>query len=161
MDYLCSGPLYPVLSVSLSKDLFRNGRRNISPTDYGHTKAKSQIQTSHQQLSNEWSNIILSPLEVVHWVAQTWPFFDKLPEVTDFVLYLRIGLTPCAQTIYVPFFESCTYNFSNLYVLRNLSVFKLVLEFSRILVHFFTCDYSTFQIIITLRVAVLDVTWPL
>ena len=38
----------------------------------------------HQDLSNEGSNFILSSLEVGHWVAQTWHFFDKLPEVADF-----------------------------------------------------------------------------
>jgi hypothetical protein len=34
--------------------------------------------------SNDGSNFILSLLEVGHCVAQTWPFFDKLPEITDF-----------------------------------------------------------------------------
>ena len=37
---------------------------------------------SGQDLSNEGSNFILSSLEV----AQTWPFFDKLPEITGFGL---------------------------------------------------------------------------
>jgi hypothetical protein len=40
------------------------------------------LKNSHQYLSNEGSNFILSPLEVV----QTWAFFDKLPEITDFGL---------------------------------------------------------------------------
>ena len=39
---------------------------------------------SHQDLSNEGSNFILSSLEVGHSAAQTQPFFDKLPEITDF-----------------------------------------------------------------------------
>ena len=42
------------------------------------------IKNSAQDLSNEGSNFILSLLEVSHWVAQTWAFFDKLPEITDF-----------------------------------------------------------------------------
>ena len=37
-----------------------------------------------KDLSNEGSNFILRPLEVGHWVAQTWVFFGKLPEITDF-----------------------------------------------------------------------------
>ena len=44
------------------------------------------LKNLHQDLSNEGSNFILSSLEVVHWVAQTWAFFDKLPEITDFGL---------------------------------------------------------------------------
>ena len=42
------------------------------------------ILKSLHQLSNEWSNFILSPIEVGHWVAQT--SFDKLREITDFGL---------------------------------------------------------------------------
>ena len=42
------------------------------------------LKNSHQDLSNEGSNFVLSLLEVGHWVAQT--FFDKLPEITDFGL---------------------------------------------------------------------------
>ena len=45
------------------------------------------LKNSHQDLSNEGSNFILSSLEVDHWVAQT--FFDKLPEITDFGLLLQ------------------------------------------------------------------------
>ena len=44
------------------------------------------LKNSHQDLSNEGSNFILSSLEVGHWAAQTQPFFDKLPEITDFGL---------------------------------------------------------------------------
>ena len=44
------------------------------------------LKNSHQDLSNEGSNFILSSLEFGHWVAQTWPFFDKLSEITDFGL---------------------------------------------------------------------------
>ena len=44
------------------------------------------LKNSGQDLSNEGSNFILSSLEVGHWVAQTQPFFDKLPEITDFGL---------------------------------------------------------------------------
>ena len=44
------------------------------------------LKNLHQDLSNEGSNFILSALEVGHWVAQTWQFFDKLPEITDFGL---------------------------------------------------------------------------
>ena len=42
------------------------------------------LKSSYQDLSYEGSNFILSPLEVGHWVAQTWVFFDKLSEITDF-----------------------------------------------------------------------------
>jgi hypothetical protein len=42
------------------------------------------FKNSHQDLSSEGSNFILSPLEVGHRVAQTWTVFDKLPEITDF-----------------------------------------------------------------------------
>ena len=44
------------------------------------------LKTSHQDLSYEGSNSILSQLEVGHWVAQTWSFFDKLPEIAHFGL---------------------------------------------------------------------------
>ena len=44
------------------------------------------LKNSHKDLSNEGSNFILSSLEVGHWAAQTQPFFDKLPEITDFGL---------------------------------------------------------------------------
>ena len=44
------------------------------------------LKKSQQDLSNEGSNFILSSLEVGHWAAQTQPFFDKLPEITDFGL---------------------------------------------------------------------------
>ena len=44
------------------------------------------LKNSGQDLSNEGSNFILSSLEVGHWAAQTQPFFDKLPEITDFGL---------------------------------------------------------------------------
>ena len=44
------------------------------------------LKNSHQGLSNEGSNFILSSVEVGHWVSQTQSFFDKLPEITDFVL---------------------------------------------------------------------------
>jgi hypothetical protein len=44
------------------------------------------LKNSHQALSNEGSNFILSSLEVGHSAAQTQPFFDKLPEITDFGL---------------------------------------------------------------------------
>ena len=44
------------------------------------------LNNSHQDLSNEGSNFILSQLEVGHWVAETWQFFDKLPKITDFGL---------------------------------------------------------------------------
>ena len=37
------------------------------------------LKNSHQGLSNEGSNFILSQVEVAHWVAQICPFFDKLP----------------------------------------------------------------------------------
>ena len=37
------------------------------------------LKSSHEDLSNEGSNFILSLLEAGHWVAQTRPFFDKLP----------------------------------------------------------------------------------
>ena len=47
------------------------------------------LKNSHQDLSNEDSNSILSQVELGHWVAQTWPFFDKLPEITD--CGLKIG----------------------------------------------------------------------
>ena len=41
-------------------------------------------KNSHQDLSNEEPNFILSSLEVGHLAAQTQPFFDRLPEITDF-----------------------------------------------------------------------------
>ena len=44
------------------------------------------LKNLSQDLSNEGSNFILSSLEVGHWVAQTYPFFCKLPEITDFCL---------------------------------------------------------------------------
>ena len=44
------------------------------------------LKNSHQDLSNEGSNFILSSLEVGHWAAQTQPFFDKFPEMIDFGL---------------------------------------------------------------------------
>ena len=44
------------------------------------------LKKSHKDLSNEGSNFILSSLEVGHWAAQTQAYFDKLPEITDFVL---------------------------------------------------------------------------
>ena len=47
------------------------------------------MKNSHQDLSNEWSNFILSQLEVGHRAAQTWADFDKLPEITDFGLLLQ------------------------------------------------------------------------
>ena len=34
------------------------------------------LKSSHQDLSNEGSNFILSQVEVVHLVAQTCPLFD-------------------------------------------------------------------------------------
>ena len=42
------------------------------------------FKSSYQDLFNEGSKFILSSLEVVHSVDQTWAFFDKLPEITDF-----------------------------------------------------------------------------
>ena len=42
------------------------------------------LKNSHQDLFNEGSNFTLSSLEVDHCAAQTQPFFDKLPEITDF-----------------------------------------------------------------------------
>ena len=42
------------------------------------------LKNSHQGLSNEGSTFILSSLGVDHWFAQTWPFFDKLLEITVF-----------------------------------------------------------------------------
>ena len=44
------------------------------------------LKNSHQDLSNEGSNFILSQLKVGHWLAQTCLFFDKFPEITDFGL---------------------------------------------------------------------------
>ena len=44
------------------------------------------LKISHQDLSNEGSNFILRSLEVGHRVAETYPFFDKLPEITNFAL---------------------------------------------------------------------------
>ena len=44
------------------------------------------LKNSHQDISNEGSDFILRSLEAGHWVAQTWLFFDKLPEITDFGL---------------------------------------------------------------------------
>ena len=44
----------------------------------------SILKSWHQDLSNEGSNFILSLLEVGQWVAQVWPVFDKLPEISDF-----------------------------------------------------------------------------
>ena len=43
---------------------------------------------SHQNLSNgnEGSNLFLRSLEVGHWDAQTWLFFDELPEITGIFL---------------------------------------------------------------------------
>ena len=43
------------------------------------------LKSSHQDLSNEESKFILSVLKVVHWVAQTQPFLDKLPEITALI----------------------------------------------------------------------------
>ena len=40
------------------------------------------FKNSHQDLSNEGSNIILSSLKVGHWAAQTQPFFVKLRDIT-------------------------------------------------------------------------------
>ena len=45
------------------------------------------LKNSHQDLSNEGSNFILSQLEVGHWVAQTWPFLKN---------YLNYKLWPLA-----------------------------------------------------------------
>ena len=42
------------------------------------------LKSSHQDLSNFGSNFILSPLEVGHWLAQTWPFFNNLRQRQDF-----------------------------------------------------------------------------
>ena len=39
------------------------------------------LKNSGQDPSNAGSNFNLSSLEVGHWVAQTWPFFDKLPKI--------------------------------------------------------------------------------
>ena len=48
------------------------------------------LKKSGQDPSNEVSNFILSSQEVGHWVAQTYLFFDKLPEMTNFeLLYIR------------------------------------------------------------------------
>ena len=81
--------------MTLSKDLLRY-ERNTRPnlifwiSHLGGQKGDSNYTPgvnfldSHQDLSNEGSNFILSPLEVGHWVAQTWVFFDKLSEITDF-----------------------------------------------------------------------------
>ena len=42
------------------------------------------LKSSHENLSNEGSNIILSLPEVSHWVVETQPFFfEKLPVITD------------------------------------------------------------------------------
>ena len=38
------------------------------------------LKSSHKDLSNEGSNFILSTLEVLDWVAQTQPIFNKLSE---------------------------------------------------------------------------------
>jgi hypothetical protein len=43
------------------------------------------LKNSSQDLSNEGSNFTLSSLEVGHCE----PFFDKLPEITDFGLLLQ------------------------------------------------------------------------
>ena len=53
------------------------------------------LKISHQDLFNEGSNFILSQLENSHLVAQTWPFFDKLPEIANF------GLLQQCQNIYI------------------------------------------------------------
>ena len=51
-----------------------------------HTGHFIILKNSHQDLCNEGSNFFLSSLEVGHRVAQTWLFFGKLPEMTDFAL---------------------------------------------------------------------------
>ena len=82
-----------------AKDILRYGRKtrpnlilSLRGTTWGpklqHRGAffESQlfiiIKSSHQDLCNEGSNFILSLVEV----AQTWPFFDKITEITDFGL---------------------------------------------------------------------------
>ena len=42
------------------------------------------LKNSHQDLSNEGSNFILSALEVGHWAVQTQQLFDKFHEISDF-----------------------------------------------------------------------------
>ena len=44
------------------------------------------LKNSHQDLSNEGLNFILISLDAGHCAAQTQPFFDKFPEITDFGL---------------------------------------------------------------------------
>ena len=73
-------------------DFFEEGKEKRHPKlhpgdgDFGSWSFIT-LKNSHQDLSNEGSNFILSSLEVGQWVAQTWPFFDKLLEVADFDLY--------------------------------------------------------------------------
>ena len=57
------------------------------------------LKSSHQDLSNEGSNFILSQLEVGHWVARTRPFFDKLTEITDFGLLQQSQLGQDSELI--------------------------------------------------------------
>ena len=51
------------------------------------------LKISHQDLSNEGSNFILSPLEVGHWVVQTQPFLTNYLKLQILASYnnLRIG----------------------------------------------------------------------
>ena len=61
---------------------------NFAPSLLRWNKIFHNLKNSHQDLFNKGSNFILSSLGVGHWVAQTQPFFDKLPEITDFGLLL-------------------------------------------------------------------------
>ena len=55
-------------------------------TNLGSKLHPGGVKNSHQDQFNEGSNFSLSSLKVSHWVVQTQPFFDKLPEITDFGL---------------------------------------------------------------------------
>ena len=50
------------------------------------------LKSSHQDLSNEGSNFILSPLEVGHWVAQAQPFFINYQKSQILASYNNLGI---------------------------------------------------------------------
>ena len=65
----------PTWDLSLGSKL-HPGDRFIGPWTF------LSLKISHHLMRG--SNFTLSSVEVGHWVAQTQPLFEKLPEITDF-----------------------------------------------------------------------------
>ena len=59
--------------LQLRKDLGRKPGAH-----FGCLYSSMIVKCLHQGFSYEGLNLILSPLDVVRWVALTWPLFDKL-----------------------------------------------------------------------------------